>query len=447
MRNASKLTNVILLTIVLVVGAFTSQALAQVASDGTVGSFQKISDTEGGFAGTLDDGDRFGTSVASLGDLDGDSVTDVAVGAIFDDDGDVNNGAVWILFLNTPDTTPPDTTIDTAVDGGGVPVPDGGLTSSLTLTFSGVDDASGVASFECRVDSATFAPCTSPQTPAGLADGPHTFDVSAIDAAGNTDLTPASRAWILDATQPDTTILTAVDGGGVPVAEGGLTTSPEMTLTFSGSDASGVASFECSLNGAMFAACTSPQTLAGLAADEHTFAVSAIDTVGNTDLTPASLGWSVVTPASVAEDLQNIVDNNSGTPLADKVEDALQAMQAASDEFANTSPDNQAAVGNLEGAEGDLEAAVSDGVLDQGQGTALMDQIAAIARQLGGGRHRRGYSSGRGSGSDIQRRGVLSRGRRATDVGCIQGRRCELRGRVGRGRRRATLTRVALRRN
>ncbi|MCH8880138.1 MAG: FG-GAP repeat protein, partial [Planctomycetes bacterium] len=72
--------------------------------DGTVKSHQKISDTQGGFTGILDDGDLFGTSVASLGDLDGDGVGDLAVGATGDDDGDTSYGAVWVLFLNSDGT-------------------------------------------------------------------------------------------------------------------------------------------------------------------------------------------------------------------------------------------------------------------------------------------------------------------------------------------------------
>ena len=73
-------------------------------TDGTVKSHQKISDTEGGFTGTLDDGDFFGSSVASLGDVDGDGVGDLAVGALRDDDGGTDRGAVWVLFLNTDGT-------------------------------------------------------------------------------------------------------------------------------------------------------------------------------------------------------------------------------------------------------------------------------------------------------------------------------------------------------
>ena len=68
--------------------------------DGTVKSHQKISDHEGGFTGILDDVDRFGISVASLGDLDGDGVIDLAVGADRDDDGGIDRGAVWVLFLD-----------------------------------------------------------------------------------------------------------------------------------------------------------------------------------------------------------------------------------------------------------------------------------------------------------------------------------------------------------
>ena len=73
-------------------------------SDGTVKAYQKISNTEGGFTGVLDDADQFGVSVAFLGDLDGDGVGDIVAGARRDDDGADGSGAVWILFLNTDGT-------------------------------------------------------------------------------------------------------------------------------------------------------------------------------------------------------------------------------------------------------------------------------------------------------------------------------------------------------
>ncbi|MCC6699472.1 MAG: FG-GAP repeat protein [Candidatus Hydrogenedentes bacterium] len=70
------------------------------SADGIAIASQKISAAAGGFGGALDDSDAFGISAASLGDLDGDGVPDLAVGAAGDDDGGLNRGAVWILFLN-----------------------------------------------------------------------------------------------------------------------------------------------------------------------------------------------------------------------------------------------------------------------------------------------------------------------------------------------------------
>src|SRR5262249_60493006 len=69
------------------------------------------------------------------------------------------------------DTTPPDTSITSAIDGNGAALKDQATTpsTSLTLTFTGTADR-GVARFECRLDGAPdFSPCTSPQTYTGLA--------------------------------------------------------------------------------------------------------------------------------------------------------------------------------------------------------------------------------------------------------------------------------------
>ena len=79
-------------------------------------------------------------------------------------------------------------------------------TSATTATFT--FSANEIDSeFECSLDGAAFATCESGQQYAGLAVGPHTFAVRAIDAAGNVDGTPASFAWtITDGTAPETNI-------------------------------------------------------------------------------------------------------------------------------------------------------------------------------------------------------------------------------------------------
>ena len=111
--------------------------------DGTVRSRQKISDTAGGFTGVLDDGDLFGRSVTSLGDLDGDGVSDVAVGAQRDDDGGLDRGALWVLFLNRNGTVKSDQKIsDTA--GGFTGVLDDADFFGLSAASLGDIDGDGV---------------------------------------------------------------------------------------------------------------------------------------------------------------------------------------------------------------------------------------------------------------------------------------------------------------
>ena len=66
-------------------------------TNGSVDSTVEIDDTSGP---TISNGDRFGWSVANIGDLDGDGINDIAVGARADDNGGSDRGAVHIMFMN-----------------------------------------------------------------------------------------------------------------------------------------------------------------------------------------------------------------------------------------------------------------------------------------------------------------------------------------------------------
>ena len=172
----------------------------------------------------------------------------------------------------TVDTIAPNTTIDIG--------PSGVVAStSATFTFSSTEAGS---TFQCALDGALFSSCPAGYT--GLAQGSHTFQVRAFDAAGNVDPTPASRTWTVDTVAPDTSITTGPSGA---------VASTSATFTFSSNEAG--ATFQCALDGAAFAAC--PAGYTGLAQGSHTFQVRAIDAAGLTDPTPASRTWTVDTVA------------------------------------------------------------------------------------------------------------------------------------------------------
>lgn len=87
------------------------------SSDGTVRSTSSIASGVNG-GPNLDDGETFGWSVVSLGDLDGDGVTDLAVGGNQDNaDGD-GRGSVFILHLNSDGTVKSSTKIGNGLNGG-----------------------------------------------------------------------------------------------------------------------------------------------------------------------------------------------------------------------------------------------------------------------------------------------------------------------------------------
>jgi hypothetical protein len=71
--------------------------------------------------------------------------------------------------------------------------------------------------------------------------------------------------------------------------------SKTQTATFAFSANEAGASFQCSLDGDAFAACTSPATVK-VGKGGHTFAVAATDAAGNADGSPATFSWTVKKP-------------------------------------------------------------------------------------------------------------------------------------------------------
>ena len=182
--------------------------------------------------------------------------------------------ASWTWLI---DTTSPNTTIDTGPT-------DPSNSADAEFTFS----ADEPGTFECRLDGGAWATCASPKNYTGLADGSHTFEVMATDAANNPDLSPASWAWLIDTTPPDTTPPNTT----IDTSPTNPSSSADATFTFSADEPS---TFECRLDGGVWATCTSPKNYIGLADDSHTFEVKATDAANNTDPTPASWTWLIDT--------------------------------------------------------------------------------------------------------------------------------------------------------
>ncbi|MDP5104651.1 MAG: T9SS type A sorting domain-containing protein [Polaribacter sp.] len=108
-----KLTKVLLLTVILISKVTFAQVTTQFGPDG----FIKIEEGSGGFNADLDSGDRFSRDHDQAGDIDGDGVIDLVVGARSDDDGQTDAGAVYILFMNTDGTVKSNQKIS-ALEGG-----------------------------------------------------------------------------------------------------------------------------------------------------------------------------------------------------------------------------------------------------------------------------------------------------------------------------------------
>jgi Bacterial Ig domain len=123
---------------------------------------------------------------------DGGSYTLRAVA--YDKRGNSGSASVKVKVHNArlPDTTAPETTI-TAGPSGTI------NSSSASFSFSSSEAGS---SLQCRLDAGSWASCSSPKAYSGLADGAHTFDVRATDAAGNPDATPDSRSFTVDIPPP-----------------------------------------------------------------------------------------------------------------------------------------------------------------------------------------------------------------------------------------------------
>jgi hypothetical protein len=170
-------------------------------------------------------------------------------------------------------TIAPDTSITSGPEG---------QTRSKSAAFTFTSTSEG-ATFECSLDHGAFAACTSPQSYA-LEVGPHLFAVRATSDE-LADPTPAVRTWQILAVVP-TPLHTHFTRR--PQAS---TRKTDAVFAFVARPAP--ATFQCSLDGAAFAPCTSPLRLHGLSRGRHELRVRARrgDVV---EAIPAAASWRIL---------------------------------------------------------------------------------------------------------------------------------------------------------
>ena len=192
---------------------------------------------------------------------------------------------------NSTDATPATYTwtVDTA--GPSIPTINNPQEASLvggTFVVSGTAEAgSTVELLEGSVSRGTAPANSSGEwslTLSGVSNGSHAYKARATDEAGNTSAASEVRTVTVDATAPETTILSGPSGYVKNTSASFTFSSPEDGSTF-----------RCSLGSAPFSNCTSPVSYSSLGQGSHTLRVRAIDEVGNADVSPARRDWFVDT--------------------------------------------------------------------------------------------------------------------------------------------------------
>jgi hypothetical protein len=161
------------------------------------------------------------------------------------------------------------------------------------------------ATFVCSLDGAAAAPCASPFKAPRLADGAHTFAVTAVATFGYSDAIATTRQFTVDTrvrerpTEPDRPVTPIVPPKRVApqskiLGLPGTTTKRKLMIRFSATVAR--STFACKLDKRPWRSCRSPYKTPELALGKHVFKLRATAPTGLADPTPAVKKFKVVAP-------------------------------------------------------------------------------------------------------------------------------------------------------
>ena len=219
-----------------------------------------------------------------------------------------------------------------SVSGGGTHTPSAPPDTRLTSGPSGLTATSSAqftfastlanGSFQCSLDAGPWLSCTSPQRYGALSDGPHSFQVRAVNADGTFDPTPAQASWTVDTTAPSVTLTRPAGGSATnnakPTFAGTAGTAPgdSSTITvkiYSGSGISGspVQTLTATASGGRWSvAATTP-----LGDGTYTARAEQSDSAGNTGTSgPATFSIEATAPAVTLTSPANGSSTNQSKP-------------------------------------------------------------------------------------------------------------------------------------
>jgi len=180
-----------------------------------------------------------------------------------------------------------------------------GSTSATTARFA----FSGTRgdTFECSLDGAAFAACTSPQTYSGLRDGSHTFAVRERTRAGQLG-DPVTRTWTVDTIAPP----------APAIVQQPPAITNQTSARFAYTDGEAGVTYECKVDGVAFQSCTNPVSWWGLSGGSGgliTFTVRALDAAGNRGPS-TSYTWQIDTVAPPKPTLTQTPPSTSASDAA-----------------------------------------------------------------------------------------------------------------------------------
>jgi len=218
--------------------------------------------------------------------------------------------SIWI------DTRPPALGIDGPADGSF------SAAGTVAVTWTASDGTSGLDHFEVRIDGdGPISLSGTAYTFASLADGSHTFAVTAFDRAGHS--TTVSVSVIVDTTPPSVAITSPMAGAVVAFSH--------FTMTWTAADAtSGINHFDVSFDGGpvtALPATSAGYTFTGLSDGLHTVRLDAVDWAGNAVTTSADVMVDTVVPlVSITAPANGAVLNSSSTMVTWAASDAMSGI-------------------------------------------------------------------------------------------------------------------------